>query len=150
MSELKVNLKLYPEWVQDDIRNQLADTMEDYNRMRAELAASQAEVERLRDQWEKLLVEVEDLTSELPEGKDTLDDVVAAVKLMCDQRDYAIEDAALCRAEVARKDKKIAAISYAYNELMNYRGKNTLNFQLEKLDDYLHILAIAIAEARDD
>jgi hypothetical protein len=48
MSELKVNLKLYPEWVQDDIRTQLADTMEDYNRMRAELAASQAEVGRLR------------------------------------------------------------------------------------------------------
>jgi hypothetical protein len=57
---------------------------------------------------------------------------------------------AAVQAEVAGKDKKIAAISYAYNELMNYRGKNTLNFQLEKLDDYLHILAVAIAEARDD
>lgn len=50
MSELKVNLKLYPEWVQDDIRTQLADTMEDYNRMREQLAASQAEVERLRQE----------------------------------------------------------------------------------------------------
>jgi hypothetical protein len=36
-------------------------------------------------------------------------------------------------AEVSRRDKAIAA-------LLEYRKNNTLNFQLEKLDDYLREL----------
>ena len=74
----------------------------DMKQLRAELAEARAEVERLRSQWEKLLVEIEDLTSELPEGKDTLDDVVAAVKLMCDQRDAAGDTCGTYWAEVER------------------------------------------------
>ena len=69
-------------------------------KLHAELAAKDAEIKRLRAQWERLLVEIEDLTDELPLGKDTLDDVVAAVKLICDQRDVAAEYGGLCCDEI--------------------------------------------------
>jgi len=42
----------------------------------------------------------------------------------------------------------LCAAKEAYDRLMDYRRKNTLNFQLEKLDDYLRDLHIALTQVR--
>ena len=39
---------------------------------------------------------------------------------------------------------QLSAVKVAYGRLMNYRHNNTLNFQLEKLDDYLRELNDAL------
>ena len=39
---------------------------------------------------------------------------------------------------------EVSAVKVAYSRLMNYRHNNTLNFQLEKLDDYLRELNDAL------
>jgi len=48
------------------------------------------------------------------------------------------------RKELEEAKKEIASIKTAYSRLMNYRHNNTLNFQLEKLDDYLRELNDAL------
>ena len=39
---------------------------------------------------------------------------------------------------------QVSAVKVVYGRLMNYRHNNTLNFQLEKLDDYLRELNDAL------
>ena len=48
------------------------------------------------------------------------------------------------KQELDKAKKEIASIKTAYSRLMNYRHNNTLNFQLEKLDDYLRELNDAL------
>jgi len=48
--------------------------------------------------------------------------------------------------ELGEAKAELAAARAAYARLMDYRGKNTLNFQLEKLDDYLRVLGSALQE----
>ena len=50
--------------------------------------------------------------------------------------------------ELGEAKAELAAARAAYARLMDYRGKNTLNFQLEKLDDYLRVLGSALQEER--
>jgi hypothetical protein len=60
------------------------------------------EAEQLRQQWSSLCNEVEDLTGALHDGDVSLEEVVAAVRLLRDRCDYAGEDSDICRAEIER------------------------------------------------
>jgi len=53
----------------------------------------------------------------------------------------------------ARVDGLTLMVTFAktvYDKMMDYRRRNTLNFQLEKMDDYLRMLGQVLEEASHD
>ena len=56
----------------------------------------------------------------------------------------AAKELAAARLHVDALQAQVSAVKVAYSRLMNYRHNNTLNFQLEKLDDYLRELNDAL------
>jgi len=47
-------------------------------------------------------------------------------------------------AEIARLRSQLATAKKAFGKLKKYRDNNTINFQLEKLDDYIHQVQSAL------
>ena len=87
---LKSSRALLAELLQRDEREELIATARSCLSAAEEFAK---ENERLRAEREQIVIEIENLTGALPGNHEpTVDEIVAAVKFVCDQRDYALEN----------------------------------------------------------
>ena len=60
------------------------------------------------------------------------------------RQDDNVQELATLEAQV----KKMKAVEQAWNDFMEYRKHNTLNFQLEKADSYFHVINVAIEQIK--